>query len=310
MIVLLIAGIGVILAGLAAIGFGVPVKEFGFGNTLILTGAVGVCTGLIMISLGLVVREMRSLAAALAVPEPRAAAPLPRRELKLPPVPQAIDDESDEAPVLPSFARETPPPVPTGPEPGVPPWQDEVLRDRERLAAAASSTAEEPKRRNLLFTSTRRDREKDRTDAVAQALELDLAPPAPKSQREEAPVDDAPQGDAAPRFEDAWPRGERPAPQPERPRFSDEIRQAARASATHAERFSDRLPDPSEIPDRDEPAPAAPARAQGVTVLKSGVVDGMAYSLYSDGSIEAQMPEGLMRFASIDELREHLENRG
>jgi len=128
--------------------------------------------------------------------------------------------------------------------------------------------------------------------------------------REEASrFDEAPQADEAPRFEDAWPQNERPSPQSERPRFSDAIRQAARASATHAERFGDRLPDPSEIPDRDEPAPTAPARAPGVTVLKSGVVDGMAYSLYSDGSIEAQMPEGLMRFASIDELREHLENR-
>jgi hypothetical protein len=47
-----------------------------------------------------------------------------------------------------------------------------------------------------------------------------------------------------------------------------------------------------------------------VTVLKSGVVDGMAYSLYSDGSIEAQMPEGMMRFASIDALRTHLDQRG
>ena len=46
-----------------------------------------------------------------------------------------------------------------------------------------------------------------------------------------------------------------------------------------------------------------------MTVLKSGVVDGMAYSLYSDGSIEAQMPEGMMRFASIDELRSHLDQR-
>jgi hypothetical protein len=46
-----------------------------------------------------------------------------------------------------------------------------------------------------------------------------------------------------------------------------------------------------------------------VSVLKSGVVDGMAYSLYSDGSIEAQMPEGMMRFASIDELRSHLDQR-
>jgi hypothetical protein len=44
-------------------------------------------------------------------------------------------------------------------------------------------------------------------------------------------------------------------------------------------------------------------------VLKSGTVDGMAYSLYSDGSIEAQMPEGMMRFGSINELRAHLEHR-
>ena len=59
-----------------------------------------------------------------------------------------------------------------------------------------------------------------------------------------------------------------------------------------------------------EVAPAARSEDQPqVTVLKSGVVDGMAYSLYSDGSIEAQMPEGMMRFASIDELRAHLDQR-
>ena len=43
------------------------------------------------------------------------------------------------------------------------------------------------------------------------------------------------------------------------------------------------------------------------TVVKSGTVDGMAYSLYSDGSIEAQMPEGMMRFASIEQLRTHID---
>ncbi len=63
-------------------------------------------------------------------------------------------------------------------------------------------------------------------------------------------------------------------------------------------------------PAAPQPAPEAPPAEQPpVTVLKSGVVDGMAYSLYSDGSIEAQMPEGLMRFASIDELRAHLDQR-
>jgi hypothetical protein len=43
-----------------------------------------------------------------------------------------------------------------------------------------------------------------------------------------------------------------------------------------------------------------------VAVLKSGVVDGMRYTLYVDGSIEAELPQGILRFASINELRDHL----
>jgi hypothetical protein len=50
-----------------------------------------------------------------------------------------------------------------------------------------------------------------------------------------------------------------------------------------------------------------PAEPYAVSILKSGVVDGMAYTLYSDGSIEAEMPQGTMRFASITELRAYLE---
>jgi hypothetical protein len=61
--------------------------------------------------------------------------------------------------------------------------------------------------------------------------------------------------------------------------------------------------------DEDDAGPARNEDQPSVTILKSGIVDGMAYSLYSDGSIEAQMPEGLMRFASIDELRAHLDKR-
>jgi hypothetical protein len=43
-----------------------------------------------------------------------------------------------------------------------------------------------------------------------------------------------------------------------------------------------------------------------ISVLRSGIVDGMADTLYSDGSIEAQLP-GILRFGSIIELRHHLE---
>jgi hypothetical protein len=55
------------------------------------------------------------------------------------------------------------------------------------------------------------------------------------------------------------------------------------------------------------PAAAPPEAARPVSILKSGVVDGMAYTLYSDGSIEAQLPQGTLRFGSITELRNHIE---
>lgn len=68
-------------------------------------------------------------------------------------------------------------------------------------------------------------------------------------------------------------------------------------------------PAPRREPSIEAPAESAPAggRAEAATVLKSGVVDGMAYTLYTDGSIEAELAQGVVRFGSIEELRNHLE---
>jgi hypothetical protein len=99
-------------------------------------------------------------------------------------------------------------------------------------------------------------------------------------------------------FEDAW-------PQPERPRAAEAP--PARRSGRTPSTFPAANPGTAGA-DRQPPA-GRQEEQPPVTVLKSGVVDGMAYSLYSDGSIEAQMPEGMMRFASIDELRTHLDQR-
>jgi hypothetical protein len=75
----------------------------------------------------------------------------------------------------------------------------------------------------------------------------------------------------------------------------------------------------SEVSRQPEDAAAEPATADtaagdetadapyAVSILKSGVVDGMAYTLYSDGSIEAELPSGTIRFESINDLRMHLE---
>src|SRR5215471_16684796 len=59
MMLLLMAGIGTLLGGLIAVAFGIPVKEFSFGNTLIVVGAMAACTGLIIIALSVVVAELK-----------------------------------------------------------------------------------------------------------------------------------------------------------------------------------------------------------------------------------------------------------
>ena len=62
MIALLIGGTVVLCIGLLTVVFGIPIKEFSFGNTMILAGAVVSCTGLILIGLYFVGREFRNLA--------------------------------------------------------------------------------------------------------------------------------------------------------------------------------------------------------------------------------------------------------
>jgi hypothetical protein len=60
------------------------------------------------------------------------------------------------------------------------------------------------------------------------------------------------------------------------------------------------------------PAPRSGAPQNGTaatTVYRSGVIDGMAYSLFMDGSIEAELPTGKVRFGTIDELQKYLVSR-
>jgi hypothetical protein len=146
-------------------------------------------------------------------------------------------------------------------------------------------SASKPKR-NLLFSSTSR-KERERAQARSgdalppDLLSSDLRPRVPIV----PPVEtDEPQPAS---FENTWPKAERAK------EISPQWR-SSRMPPTLAE---------------GNGGPVRPEDRQEVTVLKSGVVDGMAYSLYSDGSIEAEMPEGMMRFASIDELRAHLDQR-
>ena len=83
MTMLLIAGIAVLAAGLLAVAFGIPVKEFSFGNTLILAGAVAACTGVILLGLAVVVRELQNIARRLG-PANSAAKAREKSEPQLP----------------------------------------------------------------------------------------------------------------------------------------------------------------------------------------------------------------------------------
>ncbi len=85
-----------------------------------------------------------------------------------------------------------------------------------------------------------------------------------------------------------------------------------------AARFAERHEDREERREPARPAaerPPTTRQAQSgpedqVEVLKSGTVGGMSYTLYTDGSIDAEFPDGKLRFASIEELRRHLEEQG
>jgi hypothetical protein len=287
---LLVAGIGLVLAGLAAIGFGIPVKEFSFGNTLIFTGTVAGCTGMVLLGLSVVVRELRTIAHRIAPGTPvqaRAAAKAPVGiSAKQPTENDGLTFGLDQpGPEKPRGTESATPPA--GPSPA--PWLEEATaRDRVRQDTPLPEPAAKP-RRNLLFSSSRKERERaEERTADPSAADLrgsPIAPPPP------GPVETPPEP-----LQDAW-------PQPERPRIADPLRRGSRTPSTFAERGAG-------APAAELYTPAAPDEVLlPVTVLKSGVVDGMAYSLYSDGSIEAQMPEGMMRFASIDELRAHLDQR-
>ena len=111
---------------------------------------------------------------------------------------------------------------------------------------------------------------------------------------------------------------ERPAPEPE----SFDLSGPPIPARPPAARQRVPNPNPSRHPIRRKASPSSLARAarpqpepapveeepRAAAILKSGVVDGMAYTLYADGSIEAKLPHGTVRFGSIAELRAHIES--
>ena len=320
-VLLYVVGALAAAAGAAAILFGIPVKEFSFGDTLIVSGTVALVGGLIVVGLAAAVSQLQRLSdMAGARPLLRSGRPLdvleaargsrapfppkPKSEPARPPVselppfvPAPIEQRAtaDEEPAAPSIRN------PDLPLPAEEPAEEAPVSKPAASAPPPFRFPEPPRAPPAPRAEPAR---------AAPSLESSLPPwrkPAP------APAEPARTEPAQPSYFDAMWKNEPRTPSPppaetERPR--------TRA----AEPFKWPEPEPPAVSSKPaEPEPAAEPAEQisqteeplrAVAVLKSGVVDGMGYTLYVDGSIEAELPDGTLRFASINELRAHLEKTG
>lgn len=290
-ILLFSVGTLALVAGLVMVGFGIPINEFSFGNTLISAGTTAAVGGLIIIALGVAVGQLRRIAGSLA-------GDLPARYPQPMDLVEAISSPAagipDRIPFPPRPKSETPFPK-MGSLPGVP-TNTASDDDYDRFAAPTLPNPEEA--------------------PMAVEDEISLSPPQPSGGS--APTADV-RGPAGRGQEPAtsWkpspastpPVGSPPRPLP--PAKFDAMWPAEAKSQRSS--VSDDDAKPSSAPAR-ETFPPVPKRSEpeaqkprAVAILKSGVVDGMGYTLYVDGSIEAELPQGTLRFASINELRSHLE---
>ena len=291
-VILLVLGILLAAAGGALIGFGIPIKELSFGATLILAGAFAVVGGLLMVGLSAVVAQLARVTAALKAPRSpvQAAAVRPAR-IEVPAAPaEAVARE----PVKEVVNEAEPPPAPAAPSQPVEVSASAIERLRSSIPRSAVPEAEDTVPLSPNGQHAAHPVEPVPRSAGAAAVEtreprLDFLF-RPRQARQ------APQQEA---FDSLWPKRPAREGQPD-PRLEVARAPAASAGAPH--------PAAAAEVEHEEPAPAPQERT--VAILKSGVVDGMAYTLYADGSIEAQLPQGTVRFGSIAELRAHIENNG
>jgi len=336
---LLLSFIGLFIAmiGLATVGFSVPLRDFDLGHALIIAGTVAIVGGWIVFGLGAVVRELRRSGravaerpaapsrAAAAATVAAASAPAPAPVVAPTPAPEPAGRTLGKMPL----------PTPTPPVVG-------TRGHTEPRIDAPEATPPAP--RPDIFSTIRASREpmpeaenvplspraRPETDEPAPNFgERRPLSPATLASRTAARLDTPraeptrPASERSSRnlFDTVWPTETRRVPQPPAP--SREV-PAPRSEPvapppevaddrfvleeTHAEPAA---PAPADLPapslEAEMAAEVARIEPKPVSILKSGVIDGMAYTLYTDGSIEAQLPKGMMRFASIDELRNYLE---
>lgn len=301
---LLVLGSFIAAAGLGLVATGVSFQAHTFDASNLTPGMIAVIGGCILIGLGIVVRALLRVERALIrVPVSR-----PARAGEV--VASIALAQESEAAGIPFPAKpKAIPQTAAVPMPAMPPPVAQAdaapdalqTSDQERLETTpvveASDVSLLPK------PPARADEDSGEVHhAAGRANGSAHAVTAPRVAANGRPIR-PPQAQAKGSIFDAlWPKQQRAA----------EVEPAPTAESTAV---------PPAIPvsqqaEASEPSPPAklvvapqPDRAV-VSVLKSGVVEGMAYTLFSDGSIEAQLPGGTLRFGSITELRNHIEHHG
>jgi hypothetical protein len=307
---LLILGAVIAVAGVLIGAAGLPILGHEFDASIITPGAVAIVGGLILIGLGLAIRVLSRIEQALAT------RPLPR---------SAIPEEASGAALVaaPPPARIPFPPRPEArPQPApavVPasapaPAEDtalERLREQfptlarlETAAAAVEETEIAPSPKPLLRVDEDVAGGGRSNGVVPGPMQANGSAPARVEPRLELHVRPAPKVERSRNFDAYWPKKQRPA----HGAPATQAVQPAASAAPAPLAVEPALPaEPTQFQFGEPHAEATSGAPAQVSVLKSGVVDGMAYTLYSDGSIEAQLPQGTLRFGSITELRNHIE---
>ena len=318
-VLLFVVGALATMAGAVMVAFGVPINEFSFGNTLIAAGVTTFMGGLILLGLGAVVAQLQRVVEALAVRPPlRTSRPLepleqpsrgiPAGRIPFPPKPKSDVHEPRPADMAPEVSHEFP--QETAGKTGL--TVAPTLRNPDEPPVAVADADELPlsPRPSPLETNGSGGAEKHRDTA----LEAGWRPPPP------LPPMRTPQAGF---FETMWPAPERRPAKPTAA-FGEPKYEAKSENKYEPKPDFGFEPKSEEKPDygfepppetaaplkRAEPAATKPqptSENRPVAILKSGIVDGMGYTLYVDGSIEAELPQGTLRFASINELRSHLE---
>ncbi len=288
---LLVLGSVIAAAGLALVASGVSIQQHTFDASNVTPGTIAVIGGAILIGLAFVVRALLRVERALmARPVPR-----PMRPGETAGVGVTTAPPSEQARV-PFPAKPVPPPQPATAEGAT----LEVFRHSASGATEETPVVEQDDAALSPNGSIRSDEDNRGVHhGVAARGNGAAAPQVAGSGRPVRRVQTQAKGSI---FDSLWPKAQRAV---------SEAKAAPPAPATPPPVPASQQTEPASEPAQpSKPAAASRPPPAAVSILKSGVVEGMAYTLYSDGSIEAQLPGGTLRFGSITELRNHIEQNG